>query len=86
MYTVLPPPFGYKAARQFPVGANPYSVAIGDLNGDGKPDLASANSGSNTVSALPGNGDCTFQAAVTYEMAESPRLLLPQERKCAKIS
>ncbi|MFX6980527.1 VCBS repeat-containing protein, partial [Acinetobacter baumannii] len=28
----------------------PYAVAIGDLDGDGKPDLAIANSGSNTVS------------------------------------
>ena len=33
-------------------GTNPYSVAIGDLDGDGKPDLAIANSGSNSVSVF----------------------------------
>jgi hypothetical protein len=42
--------FGTKT--DFGTGANPFSVAIGDLNADGKPDLAVANSGSNTVSAL----------------------------------
>lgn len=38
--------------QSFGVGNNPYSVAIGDFNGDGKPDLASANYASNTVSVL----------------------------------
>jgi hypothetical protein len=33
-------------------GDRPMSVSIGDLNGDGKPDLAVANYGSNTVSVL----------------------------------
>jgi len=34
------------------VGQWPFSVAIGDLNGDGKPDLAVANYSSNNVSVL----------------------------------
>src|SRR5260370_725933 len=39
----------------------PYSVAVGDFNRDGTPDLVVANRGSNTVSVLLGNGDGTFQ-------------------------
>ena len=47
-------------------GLNPYSVAVADVNGDGKPDLLVANEGSNTVGVLLGNRNGTFQTAVTY--------------------
>ncbi|TRX37096.1 FG-GAP-like repeat-containing protein [Flavobacterium restrictum] len=40
----------FAAKVDFTTGKNPYSVAIGDLDGDGKMDLAVANLGSNTVS------------------------------------
>jgi hypothetical protein len=50
------------------------AVAIADVNGDGKPDLlvASGDNGTcsacgGTLSVLLGNGDGTFQKAVTYE-------------------
>jgi len=43
------------------------SVAVADLNGDGKPDLVVANYSSSTVGVLLGNGDGTFQAVVTYD-------------------
>src|SRR5262249_19740999 len=44
------------------------SVAIGDFNGDGVPDLAVATSYTNNpkVSVLLGNGDGTFQPRVLY--------------------
>ena len=45
-----------------PSARAPSSVAVADVNGDGKPDLVVANYGSNTVSVLLGNGDGTFQA------------------------
>ncbi len=37
-------------------GSSPYSVAIGDLNGDGRPDLVTADFGSNAVSVLLAGG------------------------------
>ena len=36
----------------FNAGSNPYAVAIGDLDGDGKPDIVVANYSSNTVSVF----------------------------------
>src|SRR5438093_1241135 len=46
-------------------GGQSYSVAVADVNGDGKPDLLMANA-DGSVRVLLGNGDGTFQAAVTY--------------------
>ena len=42
------------------------SVAVADVNGDGRLDLLAANEGNATVGVLLGNGDGTFQPAVTY--------------------
>ncbi len=56
----------------FDAGSHPYSVAIGDLNGDGKPDLAVANASSNTVSVLLGNGNGTFGAKTDYGTGSYP--------------
>jgi hypothetical protein len=61
----------FQAAQAYPVGTAPTSVAAGDFNGDGKPDLAAANHGSNSVSILLGNGDGTFQAARGFDAGSS---------------
>ncbi len=45
------------------VGAGPQSIAIGDVNGDGNPDIATANSAGNSVTVLRGNGSGGFTAA-----------------------
>jgi hypothetical protein len=50
------------------VGAKPNSVAVVDVNGDGRPDLVVANRGNDTVSVLPGNGDGTFQTGQTISL------------------
>src|SRR2546425_941827 len=56
----------FAAERTFDVGASPVSLAVGDFNRDGKPDLVVANQQSANVSVLLGNGDGTFQNAVNY--------------------
>jgi uncharacterized protein (UPF0548 family) len=49
-------------------GYGALSIAVADVNGDGKPDVVAANNGG--VGALLGNGDGTFQAALfTYTLA-----------------
>src|SRR5262249_40889785 len=59
----------------FPVGNSPASVALGDLNGDGKLDVAVGNLGSNSVSVLLGNGNGTLLPAITSFVDGSPRSL-----------
>jgi len=58
-------------------GFDAFSVAVADVNGDGKPDLVAANRcvsasscvnyGDGIVGVLLGNGDGTFQMAVAYD-------------------
>ena len=62
----------FQAAQSFGVGTNPRSVAVGDFNGDGTPDLAVANRISNDVSVLLGNGDGSFQAAQYFRAGSGP--------------
>jgi hypothetical protein len=62
----------FAGARSYATGRTPRSVAIGDLNGDGKPDLATANSGANTASVLLNRGDGSFQAKRVYRTGRGP--------------
>lgn len=66
----------FAAAKSYPVGANPSAVVVADFNGDGKPDLAVLNVGSNDVSILLSNGDGTLQAAKTFPTATTAPSLL----------
>ena len=59
----------FPSAERFAAGDNPESIAIADLDGDGAADLVTANSRSNDVGVLLGNGDGTFQAAQPQPVA-----------------
>src|SRR5262249_17713330 len=61
--------------KNYATGISPSSVAIGDLNGDGLPDLVTGNIGGDpgalppapgTVSVLLGKGGATFLVATSY--------------------
>jgi hypothetical protein len=67
----------FAPAGSYPTGDFPVAVAVADLNGDGRLDLAVANAGTNSIgvysiSVLLGRGDGTFQAAVNYPVGPTP--------------
>src|SRR5204863_51264 len=62
--------FGPKT--DFAAGGPPYSVATGDLDGDGKLDLAVANGSSNTVSVLLGTGTDSFGPKTDFATGSAP--------------
>ena len=62
---------GFTVASGSPVatGNSPYAIAVGDFDGDGKLDLAVANSGDSTVTVLLGIGAGKFSAAAGSPLA-----------------
>ncbi len=54
----------------YAAGSFPNDGALGDFNGDGKPDLAVANNSSSNISVLLGNGDGTFGVKTDYDVGQ----------------
>ncbi|MBA3913081.1 MAG: VCBS repeat-containing protein [Acidobacteriales bacterium] len=51
---------------RFAAGNGTHWVAAGDLSGDGKPDIVTANNIADTISVLINNGDGTFRTHADY--------------------
>ncbi len=64
--------FGFAPHADFPTGANPSCVAVGDVNGDGKLDLVTANGNASSVSVLLGNGAGSFGAKTDFATGLGP--------------
>ncbi len=58
--------------QTIPVGKAPSAIVSGDFAGNGRIDLAVANSEDNTVSVLLANGDGTFGPPVAYAVGSNP--------------
>ncbi|HEV8058485.1 MAG TPA: FG-GAP-like repeat-containing protein, partial [Gemmataceae bacterium] len=50
----------------------PFQVAVADLNGDGRPDIVTANRSDNSVSVLLSNPDGSFQTKETFATDTQP--------------
>lgn len=61
--------FAEAAGSPITVGKTPVALAVGDLNGDARPDLAIVNQADNSLTILLNNGDATFSAAIGSPLA-----------------
>ena len=64
----------FAAKTDYPTGSytSPYSIAVGDFNGDGQSDIVVANFLSSNVGIFIGNGGGGFAAETTYPVGSNP--------------
>src|SRR5262249_39511704 len=67
----------FRPKTDFATGTQPWGLAVGDFNGDGKLDLVVANRGANSLSILLGNGDRTFPPRTRTVPPPTPVTLIP---------
>ncbi len=70
----------FTQGESYDIGSDPQSVAVADLNGDGKLDLAIADSFAGSIDILLGNGDGTFRQGVILPAS------LPAEIRAADLN
>ena len=62
----------FVAAARYAVAIDPYTIAVGQFNGDGIPDLAAAGAsfGTSGLVVLPGNGDGSFGTPIPTDVSD----------------
>jgi FG-GAP-like repeat/PASTA domain len=75
---------GFAPAADYAAGDGPVSVAVGDLNGDGNQDLATANLYGRSLSVLMNRGDGTFGPTRGRRAAELRSIALRDLNRDAK--
>ena len=63
----------FQDAELYPTGRAPHAVASGDLNGDGTPDLVTADRVDDTASILLGDGSGAFRVRLACPVGNQPR-------------
>ncbi len=66
----------FGTSADFSVGTNPSGVAVGDIDGDGKVDIAASNSASNTVTVFrntSSSGSISLATGVAFATANGPQ-------------
>jgi hypothetical protein len=56
----------------YSTGDSPVSIALGDVNGDGRPDISTANFGGTSASVLINNSNGSFSTNVNYMAGTNP--------------
>ena len=59
-------------APSYATGQDPLSLVVADMNGDGIPDIVTANFADDTLSVLIGNGDGTFKPQIALVTGVGP--------------
>lgn len=62
----------FQSQTKYETGAHPTALALRDLNGDRRPDVATASAGSSTVSVLLNRGDGRFRPKRNYQVGPHP--------------
>ena len=62
----------YQARASYATGENPVGVAVGDLSGDGLPDLVTSNVLGDSVSVFLGTGSGAFGAKTDFATGDDP--------------
>ena len=66
-------PVSFAGPTNLPLAASPFSVAVGDFNGDGRQDLATTRDSAGQVSVLLGDGLGGFGAPTNFNVGGDPR-------------